>query len=244
MKGANEKLTASHDENRNKFYRTMAGILLLTVLVGFSTKFFLRPLFDVPPIPSRYLYLHGVIMTGWYLLFLVQTSLVLTGRTPLHRKLGVFGAFLGAAVFFSAIVVILNAFAWGGDRGIDFVLVSPLVWLNIGITTAFGSLFFAAIVNRKRTEVHKRLMLLASISMIGPATSRIGLWPIFEMPIVFSIGGTLIFLAAIAFHELLVSRRVNVVTVVGGLYVVVVALLIPYLISRTEFGVEFVRSLA
>ncbi len=75
-------------------------------------------------------------------------------------------------------------------------------------------------------------------------TSRIGLWPIFDSPIVFGIGGTLIFLATLVFHELLVSKRVNIVTVAGGLYVIVVGLLIPYLISRTDFGVEFVRSLA
>ena len=107
---------AVRDERRNKFYRTMAGVLLLTVLVGFSTKFFLRPLFDVPPIPSIYLYLHGAIMTGWYLLFLVQTSLVLAGRTPLHRRMGVFGAFLGAAVFVSAIVVNFKGLAWVGTE--------------------------------------------------------------------------------------------------------------------------------
>lgn len=222
----------------------MAGVLLLTVLVGFSTKFFLRPLFDVPEVPAMDVYFHGAIMTGWFLLFFVQTSLVLAGRTPLHRRMGVFGAFFGTVVFVSAIVVNIRAVSWAVDRGFDLAVVAPFNLLNFGIMTAFGSLFSAAIFFRKRLEIHKRLMLLASISMIGPATSRIGLWPIFDSPVLFSIGGTFIFLATLVFHELLVSRRVNIVTVAGGLYVIVVALLIPYLISRTDFGVEFVRSLA
>ncbi len=246
MESATVMSSAVRDERRNKFYRTMAGILLLTVLVGFSPKFFLRPLFDVPPVPSLYVYLHGAIMTGWFLLFFVQTSLVLAGRTPLHRRMGVFGAFLGATVFVSAIVVTIRAVAWGVDRGFDLAFSSQFFWLNLGAMIAFGPLLTAAIFYRKRVEVHKRLMLLASISMIGPATSRIVLWPIFDISagILFYIGGLSLLLAAPVIHELLESRRANIVTLVGGLYVLFVAVLLPYVIFRTDFALEFIRSLA
>jgi hypothetical protein len=245
-----EKSSAVRNERRDKFYRTMAGVLLLTVLVGFSPKFFLRPLFDVPDVPALDVYVHGAIMTGWFLLFFVQTSLVLAGRTPLHHRMGVFGAFLGVAVFVSAIAVNVKAVAWSVDRGFDLAIGSQLLWLDFGAMIAFGPLFTAAIFYRKRVEVHKRLMLLASISMIGPATSRIVLWPIFDMSavlfyaVVFYIGGIVLFLAAPVIHELLDSRRANIVTLLGGLYVLIVAVLFPYVIFRTDFALEFIRSLA
>jgi hypothetical protein len=222
----------------------MALVLLLTVLAGFIPTVFLRPLFDIAVIPAVDVYVHGAIMTAWFLLLYIQTSLVVAGRTPLHRRMGIFGAFLGTAVFASAIVVNIRSVSWDVDRGFDLALSSHFVWLNFGVMTAFGSLFAAAIICRKRSEIHKRLMLLASISMIGAATSRIGFWPIFDLPEgLFSIGGPLIFIATPLFYELLVTRKTNIVTVAGGLYVVIMVLLLPQLISHTEFGREFVRSL-
>jgi len=228
----------------------MAGALLLAVLIGFSPKFFLRPLFDVPDVPAVDVYVHGAIMTGWFVLFFVQTSLVLAGRTPLHRRIGVFGAFLGVAVFVSAIVVNIRAVAWGVERGLDLAIGSQFLWLDFGAMIAFGPLLTAAILCRKRVEVHKRLMLLASISMIGPATSRIVLWPIFDVSavlfyaVLFYIGGIVLFLAAPVIHDLLQSRRANIVTLLGVLYVLFVAVLLPYVIYHTDFALEFIRSLA
>ena len=162
---------------RDKFYQTMAGILLLIVLVGFTRTFYLRALFDVPDVPDSQVYLHGAVMTAWYLLFFVQTSLVMAGRTPVHRRLGVFGGFLGAAVFVTSAVVNWESAAWDVERGFALAGSSEIVWSNLGAMIAFGTLFSAAIYYRKRVEIHKRLMLLASISMIGPALARIAFWP-------------------------------------------------------------------
>src|SRR5262245_49271621 len=82
---------------RSRFMMAMSWVLLVVVLVGFSPSFYLRSFFPVPPIPA-YLYVHGVIVTCWFLLLVAQTTLVATGNTAVHRKLGIAGLLLGALI--------------------------------------------------------------------------------------------------------------------------------------------------
>jgi hypothetical protein len=66
-------------------------------MIGFAPTLYLRPLFAVPPIPG-YLYVHGSVLTAWFVWLVVQTTMVRTGRTALHRRFGVIGAVIAAAV--------------------------------------------------------------------------------------------------------------------------------------------------
>ena len=43
---------------------------------------------------SGLVHLHGIVMTLWFALFVVQTRLIAAHRTDLHRRVGVFGALL------------------------------------------------------------------------------------------------------------------------------------------------------
>src|ERR1700730_9606988 len=56
--------------------------------------------------------------------------------------------------------------------------ISSVVCANIGNLLSFATLLLAAVVLRGRPRAHKRLMLLASISIIGPALARIARWPV------------------------------------------------------------------
>src|SRR6185436_12010738 len=69
---ASSSITA---RSHHGFFVCMAALLLATVLVGFAPSFYLRAYFGAPPLPT-YLQLHGVVLTAWFLLFFVQTSLV------------------------------------------------------------------------------------------------------------------------------------------------------------------------
>ena len=72
---------------RSKFFFGMSIVLLLLILSGFAPTLYLRAFFDVPPIPSH-LYLHGSILTGWFVWMVVQTSLVQTGPRSGRSRLG------------------------------------------------------------------------------------------------------------------------------------------------------------
>src|SRR5215204_5754048 len=80
------------------FYTLMAGAILITVFAGFARTYFLRPYFDARPL-LPILHLHGFVFTSWIVLFVMQTALVATKRTDLHRRLGIAGAVVAALVF-------------------------------------------------------------------------------------------------------------------------------------------------
>src|SRR5262245_25318706 len=77
------------------FFPTVSGLLLAVLVFGFAPSFFLRGLIRIPvPLASLppYLVAHGLLLTAWYALVLVQTCLVAAHRTDLHRRLGVLAA--------------------------------------------------------------------------------------------------------------------------------------------------------
>jgi hypothetical protein len=69
----------------------MAASIVILVFVGFSRTYYLHSLFKMPKL-STFLHVHGAVMTGWIVLFAVQTFLIASNRTRVHRTLGVFGA--------------------------------------------------------------------------------------------------------------------------------------------------------
>ncbi|HEY6455029.1 MAG TPA: hypothetical protein VIY90_07045 [Steroidobacteraceae bacterium] len=163
----------------------MSIFLLAVVLVGFAQTFYLRPLFKVPAIPW-YVYVHGSVMTAWIVLFVIQTSLIAAHRSDVHRRLGAFGALLALAVtglgIFLTVKIPANFKGTGGLSAIrgptlPLPIAMQIFWGNIGALTLFPVYVAIALWMRRRPEVHKRLLLLASIAMVGPALGRIAGFP-------------------------------------------------------------------
>ena len=94
------------------FFPVFAASLLAMLVVGFAPSFFLRGLlFKIPLLsllPMRpYLVAHGIVLTTWYVLVLVQACLVAARRTDLHRRLGVIGVAVAVLLVpISALVVV------------------------------------------------------------------------------------------------------------------------------------------
>src|SRR3954466_16289371 len=108
---ANLSVTGTRQGTR-RFYVGTAIAVLITVFLGFSRTYFLKSYYGTPEL-SLLLHLHGLVFTSWVLLFLTQSPMVATGRTDLHRRLGVGGAVLAASLL---IVVALTAIM-RGKRG-------------------------------------------------------------------------------------------------------------------------------
>jgi hypothetical protein len=159
--------TASRRHTR--YYRIVGVLALLVMLVGFSPSFFLKPWFHKPPPLTLLLVVHGTIMTAWFLLFLVQAQLASVRNLRLHRRLGVAGAVLAAAVFVAGTTVAITGARLGHSPG-----PPPLVFLAIPLTDmmVFAILAGSAIAFRRRTEIHKRLMLLAVVGILTAAIAR------------------------------------------------------------------------
>lgn len=98
---------AERAEHRRGLYLGMAIAMLAIVLIGFSPTFFLFWLFDAPVRP--YPFSHGIILTAWYVLFLVQAWLAFRGRVRSHRQLGLIAATIGYVAMLTAAFATLNS---------------------------------------------------------------------------------------------------------------------------------------
>ena len=158
------------------FAAGVAGLVVLVTLVGFARSFFLLPFFDGPPswaAREPIFYAHGAIFAAWYALIAVQVTLVRSRNLRLHRRLGWAGAGLAALVVAAGVLAALRAANRpGGFIGVPF---PPDQFLAVPL---FGVALFAVLVGlavlwRRNAARHKRLMLMASISLLGAPVARI-----------------------------------------------------------------------
>ena len=146
-----------------------AGAALL-VFAGFARTYYLKAVFGTRALPLL-LHVHGAVMTLWFVLFLAQVCLVAGRRTDLHRRLGIIGALL------AALVVVVDATTIVVRARPHFVPGRSLAGMafQLSIVLAFAVLIAAALLLRRRRDIHKRLMLLACISLLQPAIVRVPL---------------------------------------------------------------------
>jgi hypothetical protein len=156
---------------RSYFYAWAAVGIIAIVFAGFARSYYLKVLYDAPEL-SGLLHLHGLVMTLWFAFFLTQVSLVAAGRTSVHRRWGVVGAVLATLVVLVGVTTAINAARLGHTPG-----PPPLVFLAIplGDMVVFPILVAAGLLLRRRSDFHKRLMLLASLSLLTAAIARIPL---------------------------------------------------------------------
>jgi hypothetical protein len=194
----------------------LAWGMFAVVLLGFTPTFVLRGALGKPPL-APYLALHGFILFAWYAMVAMQTTLLVGHRYSWHRKLGWGAAVLGVAVFASSaynVSVLGRQFAQRvahtAKEVADFNFIVAASYASIFLFLLFMLL---AIVFRKQRTIHGRLMLLASVSLIGPAITRIAAW-FGELP---NAASALILLlpVALCLRDFLTEGRVHRVTILG-----------------------------
>lgn len=148
--------------------------ILVIVFVGFARTYFLKFWYDTPALPWL-VHVHGAVMTSWFLLFFAQTCLIARHRTDLHRRLGVIGAALAVVMVVLGMVVVTHAAArevHAHAKDAPFFLM--LLALDPFILLTFAALAASAIAMRnRRGDLHKRLMLLATLSLTLVAIGRL-----------------------------------------------------------------------
>jgi hypothetical protein len=154
-----------------QFYVWMAYACAFVAIAGFTATYW-APVaagsFVGPPI----LHVHGLLFSAWMLLFIAQARSAGSGRFEYHRSLGLVGISLATAMLFAGLMVAIASINGGAARGFDqqtraFSIVPITIMLFFAATVA------AAIANTRRPDVHMRLMLVASISLLPPAIARI-----------------------------------------------------------------------
>ena len=228
---------------RSRFYLGMSAAMLLVVFVGFARTLYLRELFDVPAIPVVF-WVHGIAMTTWYVGAILQPALVTSRRTDLHKKCGWALVVVAVAAVLAGVAVDVTFVPRRLAMGAPLAALTGVVWSDRAALLWFGIFVGAAIRMRRNPEAHKRLMLLASISVLQPATSRIWRWPFFVdlglPPSLLGYSVLSLLIVAIATHDIVTRRRIHPVTLIGGPLFIATKVLFVFVIARTPFGINTV----
>lgn len=154
----------------SKFYVTMAAICVAIAFGGFFATYWLqlaRGTFTGSPM----MHLHGLLFSLWTLFFLSQALLVANRRLKSHRAWGLFGISLATAMLFTGLAVAIQGLqfrleAGHGDAARAFTIVP------ISGVLMFAGFVTAALLNLRRPEWHKRLMLVATTALLQAAVAR------------------------------------------------------------------------
>ena len=196
------------------FYAGMGVVAILVALVGFSGP---MP-GDVagPRAFSPLVLLHGAVFGGWLALYVAQAGLVATGRAAVHRRLGLAAAVLAPVMLgvgaFTAVAAARRGYPFDGDP--LGMMVHPL-----GDLVSFAVLVGAGLWYRRRPDVHKRLLLLATVAVLmnAPLTHLHARLPdpLNANPLFFLLPAVLL-LSASAVYDRVTRGRVHPVSLWGA----------------------------
>lgn len=155
---------------QRSFHHTMAFTCLAIAVIGFAPTYW-RGLTSGTFRGGPILHLHALVFYGWMILYATQTALIARGRTGRHRSLGLAGIALATMLVISGMAVSIAGGVRAEDAGYGrearaFMIVS---WSAMVV---FGTLVWQAIANIARPDRHRRLMLAATISLLGAPIAR------------------------------------------------------------------------
>lgn len=168
--------TPSRQNTERILYAVFGSLLFMLMLIGFQ-QFYLHgrafpghPIF--PPLKGLII-AHGISMTSWMTLFLVQTILIVSNNVRTHMLLGFFGIAVAVSV------VVFGSWAAIATTRLEPELIraglnrKQFMIVPLSDMLKFGTLVTIAVWNRHRPEIHRPMMLLATLTMISAATGRI-----------------------------------------------------------------------
>ena len=199
------------------FFIGMAVLILATVFFGFAHSYFLAGMWNAH-LPNRLIHVHGIVFSSWMLLFAAQITLVATGRVHWHRSLGLLGVVLAAAMVILGMAAATDALVRGftpPNSPFDPKTFYAISFLQVVV---FAGLIAAAFWARSNPPAHKRLMLIATISVLGPAINR---WPIGLIQKMPPFPVLFIFILMLAGFDLWSRRKIHPATLWAGLTVII-----------------------
>lgn len=158
--------------------------------------------------------MHGLVFTSWLVLLLIQSALVAAHRVDLHKRLGIGAAVLAAVMIGLGLVTAVES----ARRGVASPGLEPLVFMvfPVGAVVMFAGFIGAALWKRRQPEIHRRLILLGTVSIMTPAIARlsfVGRNPVLALAL------SLILVVAGMVHDWKTRRRIHPLYIWGGLFI-------------------------
>ncbi|HUK31738.1 MAG TPA: hypothetical protein VLV89_11535, partial [Candidatus Acidoferrum sp.] len=181
-----------------------ALLILLIVVTGFGKSYFLAGMVRAK-LPNELVHFHGAIFVSWIFLLFVQPWLVATRHVKWHMRLGVASLVLLPSMCVLGVLTLFDFIRRAQpDEGPELLLVGDLEILLL-----FLSLTIWGLLVRRDAASHKRLMILGTMTIMGPAIAR---WNL-GVPITLAIlVGLPLFVLA---YDLWTLKRIHRTTIVA-----------------------------
>jgi hypothetical protein len=226
----------------HQFFWGMSVLIGGIVFIGFSRTYFLAGYFQAKPLAAPIVHIHAAAFTAWIILLLTQTSLAASGRTQLHRRLGMAGMVLAPLVFVLGVIVATEMLRRlstkpGVDSSVIYaVALSEIIGFIVPTLLAFRM--------RRESTYHKRLVLIGTIAMM---TAAFGRWPfhfLLHKPLP-AMMCTFSLLFIVIGYDLLSLRRVHRATALASTWVICIelgGLAVSFTASWHQFTAAILRS--
>ena len=157
------------------FYVIAAYTMLIFTAVGFREFYLHGRRFGGGEMTSQIVPLivaHGLAMLSWVVFFFIQSMLVLMGNRRLHMAIGPVGGVIAAAIVIlgstaASLSVHFNPEVYKPLGGPRFFLVEMLTEMIL-----FGTFVGIGLKYRRQVEIHRPMMLLATVSIISGSLAR------------------------------------------------------------------------
>ena len=181
-------------DNDRRFFAISAVLMALVLVGGFSTQLaFGRSSFAVPAL----FHVHAVVFFGWVALYVTQTLLAARGSLALHRRLGWLAAgWIPAMTVLAVGLVVFDIRTRGAPFFFD---QNQFLFGNTMSILSFAALAIAALVLRRRSDWHRRLLFCGMAVLTGPGFGRLLPLPLlipwswwisaFAAPVLFPLAG-------------------------------------------------------
>jgi len=167
----NTMVSSARPRTRNSIVIPLALLAAALAIAGFWPSYF-GPLVQGRPHVAWFFHLHAWIFLGWIGLVILQSYLAITGRIALHIKVGRVGMVYGAALAVSGLTLALflfaRAVATDGPENVHVPLLAALSDISV-FSVFLGGAWFT----RRKPEMHRRFILLATNALIIAGVSRL-----------------------------------------------------------------------
>ena len=188
------------------FFPGMALLILGIVVTGFGKSYFLAGMMRAK-LPNALVHVHGAVFVLWIFLLVAQPWLIAAHRVKWHMKLGMLSLVLVPAMSVLGVLTLFDFLRRAEpDEGAELLLVGDLeILLLFLILTAWG------LLARRDAASHKRLMILGTMAIMGPAIAR---W---DLGIPASLGIIFALPLLVVAYDLWILKRVHRTTAVATL---------------------------
>jgi len=203
------------------FFPGVAWLMLIIVFVGFAPSYYLAGALSAP-LPSLAIHVHAIVFSCWILLLIAQTSLTITGRVDIHRRLGIAGLILASSM------LIVGVWAATDQLARESHVRDPLGFyiFPLANVVAFAVLMVFAYRTRFDSAAHKRLIIVASTALMAAPIAR---WHLhgflhtraFGMSAIVAERLSYSFILLLMAYDLWSTRRVQRATVWAGAFLIV-----------------------